>query len=263
MLKSNMIKKILPMIITISLLLSMSTTSFANSETNLQTNQQEFIEEIKSKSGTSIQITPNSTMQNMEYTYVDNGKTYKVLEKANEDLTYVESKVYIKDSIGDYTLEYSTITEVGKDTVAVTKHENGIETRNNINLNQIKEISKEYENTQNIKSSQVPPISSWELHHKLNYSYRIYTYTLVAVTAVISGVAAAAGGAYISGLASVVSYIIDDHIPRVWYTQYSHCKWRKWPTLWEIVAERTVTYHYANSTRTDYIGLTSSEHWVK
>ncbi len=66
---SNAIKKALSVIITISLLLSLSTVSYAKSEIELKDSQQEFLAEITSSS--DIQITPNSTMQNMEYTYID------------------------------------------------------------------------------------------------------------------------------------------------------------------------------------------------
>lgn len=254
-----LIKKTLSIIIAISLLLSMSTTSFASPGIDLQTSEQEFIDEIKDSS--NIEIEPNSTMQNMEYTYIDNGKTYKVIETANADLTYVYSEIYAKNSTGDYTLEYSTITEVNESSICVTKRKNGETTQNTIDLKQIEGSAAKYNSTQDIKSYSIPPISDWEHHSTLNYSYRIYTYTLVAVTAVVTGVAAAAGGAFISGLASVVSYIIDDHIPKVWYTQYIYRKWRKWPNPpWEVVAEWSATFHYSDSERTDYIGYTSSEY---
>lgn len=269
MLVSNIVKKIMSVIITISILL-ISTMSFAKSEIDLgtiQINQQEFITEIENVS--NVQIKPGSTMQNMEYIYTDNGRVYKVVERANIDLTYVYSQVYIKNSANDYVLEYSTITEVCEDNIRVIKQQNGKTTENIIDLKQLKENSMKNKDIQGIKnygvdSTNVPPISGWEYHDTIKYSYRIYTYTLVAVTAIVSGVAAAAGNAYIAGLANVVSYIIDDHIPRVWYTQYWYRKWRKWPDLvWELVAERCVTYHYSDSQRSNFIGRTESEHWSK
>lgn len=256
----NIPKKILSITIIISLFLSMSTSVLAKSEIDLQINQQEFLAEIQNLS--DIQIKPNSTLQDMEYTYVDNGKTYKVIEKANAELTYVNSQVYTKNATGEYTLEYTTETEVGEDGILVTKHENGKTTQNSIDLKPIKASSIEYKNTEGIKSNSEPPISPWELHDTVTYSYRIYTYTLTAVVAVVAGVAAVTGNAVVAGLAYIVDKIIDDRIPRVWYTQLWYCKWKKWPVLWEIVAERNITHHFSDSNRNNLIGTTDSEHWL-
>ena len=135
--------------------------------------------------------------------------------------------------------------------------------QNSIDLKPIKVRSTEYECAQGIKTYADPPISGWMLHHTVKYSYRIYTYTVVAVTAVVTAVASVGGNAYIGGLAQMVGFIIVDHIPRVWYTSVWYNKWRQWPKPpWEIVAELNVNSHYANSSRTDYIGLTRSERWI-
>lgn len=258
---SNLFKKMISIITILSLLLPM-TPVLAKSESDVQAvlrNQQELIAEIQSIS--NIQIEPNSTLQNMEYTYIDKaGKAVKVIEEANDDLSYVKSQVYTKNETGEYILEYTTITEVGEDSILVTKYENGKTTQNSIDLKPIKASSKQH--TQDIGINSEPPISGWELHDTVKYSYRIYTYTVVAVIAVVTGVASAANNAVIAGLAYVVDKIIDDLIPQVWYTQYWHRKWRKWPTLWELVAERNTTYHYSNSSRTNLIGQTTSEHWL-
>jgi hypothetical protein len=93
----------------------------------------------------------------------------------------------------------------------------------------------------------------------------MYTYTVQAVTAVVTMVAAATNNAPISGLAPLVAFIIADQTPRVWYTQHWYMKWRKWPALWEPVAERAFTHHYSDSRRTNdyFIGSTTSEHWFE
>lgn len=120
----------------------------------------------------------------------------------------------------------------------------------------------EYKNNQDIIINNEPPISGWELHHVTESSYRIITYTVVAVTAVVTRVAQAAEGATIIMLAAIVNHIIQDHIERIWYRTNWYCKWRKWPVLWEIVAERNWTRHFSDSNRTKLEGVTESEYWL-
>lgn len=87
----------------------------------------------------------------------------------------------------------------------------------------------------------------------------------MAVTAVVEGVLKTLGaGVVVQGLTGIVSYIINDRIPKVWYAEFVYRKWRKWPDtfLREIIAERCSTYHFSDSARTNYIGKTESEHWL-
>lgn len=81
-----------------------------------------------------IEVKPNSSLQSMEYTYNENGNTYKVVEKANKDLISVKSDIYLQDISGQYVLESSTTTDVNKDDIIVTKKEHGKTTRDTIKI---------------------------------------------------------------------------------------------------------------------------------
>lgn len=165
--KFSIPKKIIAVITILSLILpifSISNPVLAiekNARQVLLENQEAYIAELRKIS--NFNIKPDSTLQNMEYTYVDiNGRELKVIEKANDDLSYIESQVFIKNEKGEYVPEYTAITEIGKDKILVTKYENKKITQNIIDLPTTKPV--EYKKNQGAAINSEPPISDWELH---------------------------------------------------------------------------------------------------
>lgn len=215
------------------------------------------------ESGTDINVISedSDSYQNFVYTYMEDGVEYKVVENANDNLTYVKSDIFVKDGNGDYELESSTITDVQADKIVITKTEDGQVIENVVDLLKMNEEGiKEYNDFARAD------VSGWTLHYTQYYSYRIYTYTLVSITAVVTGVAGFFTGVtpVVTGaIATIASYILDDHIERVWYEVDVHYKYIPMANDYRYkVAERASEYHFADENRTIYLGVTRSEYWL-
>lgn len=233
---------------------------------------QEFKELVEANTGITIVSDILNSLEHIEYFYSKDGQNYKVVENSNNTLTYVESDIFVQNSLGEYILETSTITEVQDNEIVITKTKNGETTKEiiKLELNSTSNVQKDTilstspaEVSASLSSTAV---SNWTYHYTDNYSYRIYTYTLVSVTAVVLGIASFFTGTapVVTGaIATIASYIVDDHIPRVWYTVDVFYKYIPMANDYRYkVAELANQYHYADSNRTDYLGSTRSEYWL-
>lgn len=234
------------------------------------------IAELKSiiRDKTDIKIiaeTPNS-LEHLEYTYSQDEKNYKVIENSNKNLTYVKSDIFIQDSFGEYMLDSSTITDIRDDKIIITKTEDGQSTKNVIDLESVSRSSKPQNDSSSKKPSFVntllsnlssEDVSAWTYHFTSEYSYRIYTYTLVAVTAVVTGIATYFSAGIVAGVAPIVSYIIDDHIERIWYKVDVYYKYILMQADYRYkVAEMAYEFHYDDSDHSKYLGMITNEYWL-
>lgn len=96
----------------------------------------------------------------------------------------------------------------------------------------------------------------WHYLFTNNGSTKIIKYT---VGAIITTLAAAAGGAGAAGLAYIANEIIQDNIPNVWWTRDTYAynqrcpDWPSYPDWIPAGKYRYRTKYYSNSSRTKYI----------
>ncbi|MBV4429682.1 hypothetical protein [Clostridium tyrobutyricum] len=248
-----------------------STTAFAATKDNTKVLSTSELNNSKSvvKTGKSNFKVLDSNLSNIEYTYDKDGKSYKVLEKINSQLTDGQSEIYVKNQNGEYELNSKIITTVRdkKVTFTTTDVKGKIVNTDSVDLNELANQGKidlnnaESTGSKNINTSSAVRVSiaktasssltDWK-HSKQNFGSNIIArYTIVGVTAVLCGVIGTLGGAVtagvVSGLSAVVGMIVSEEIPRVYYGQDVYYKYIKGTYLPR--AERTWTTFYSDSAR--------------
>lgn len=266
------LKRFICFVLSATLLISNSAIVFASitndelPEANTQkkfsvTEFNEFME-----STLNVEILSNS-FENYVYTYSEGDKNYKVIEHANEDLTYVKSEIYVENSFGVFVLESSAVTEAIDNKIITEKKYDSKITKDVIDLDSMVNpvLSADDTSAKNILRGPIDDYSDWTYWATQQYSYRITTYTLVSVTAIVAYVANYFGapGAAVAGIAGVVAYIIDDQTERVWYTVEIYYKYLLMDGGYRYkVAEKAKEWHYSDENRSQFIGVTTSENWL-
>lgn len=219
----------------------------------------------------------------IEYVYTEDGKNYKVVERMNPQLTYVESEIYIQNVDESYSLESFVVTDVQSNgDIIVSKKENGKLSTDTIKLEEITLIRPELKNDDFILnnddftlndddsilketlSTKGIVTTGWVYHSSTKSSYRISTYTVATVNAIIIGICAVAPASVtigvIAGGASLVSYIISDRIPQIYYLKDWYYMWKylsENPSYKTVVGEKVITGHYRYSNYTGLVNHTT------
>lgn len=265
---SMRIKKSITIILALSLTLSTSSVEvFAANENTSISEDSQSAENILSLPKSNIKFIKGSynDLSHVEYTYTSNQENFKVIEDSNTDLSNVQSTIYKQDSSGEYTKfaeqnvsvkESITVkTKIGdKETIETIARPQVIED------NPITSVTKDsYSvNELSINSSNLP-ISDWQYYGTFKYSTTIVKYTIVAVAAIISGIVATATTlgtgtqAAISSTTAVVSYIVNDQVPKIYYTNKVYYKTVVPPNPNQLrmkVAEKTTHTFYSDEART-------------
>lgn len=217
-------------------------------------------------------------LDNTVYTYDENGEHYKVVEKGNKDLNYVDSKIYKKDVNGEYQLDYTTVTEIVDGIAKFETTKNGqtsIETMDlKLSYNEQKSSNKARSFLNNVElngGGLITPYSDapggggtdlgpWEYNGTFYNSTRIVRYTVIAVTAVLAAVMAPAlgGSIYASGASAAVGAIagdiVSEYISIVYYKRVVYYRHLTLSSGMKVPrAERTTTTVYRDSSRTSVI----------
>lgn len=235
----------------------------------------------------------SSDLDNLVYTYMENGKEFKVVESLNENLTEVNSEVFVKNEKGNYELQseieatvnngemtIATTTE-NKDSVEVLELSSVVNSTPSINLKN--ELSQKINPlgtiAENVSNDKIQPfgiieengLTEWRYAGVLTGSNYVLKLTLGAIVAVLASVAipamAVAAGVSISATAKVaISYvansIFSNSFATVYYRQTTYYKYLIGTNPLLPRAEKTYTTVYSNSARTQQISDTViAEYW--
>jgi hypothetical protein len=167
----------------------------------------------------------STDFDNVEYTYEEDGSSYKVLESMNESLDHIHTRIYIKVG-SEYELleEYdTTVQKENEDTIKVIKNEAGQVTEEIINIGGF---------TTNTDSDMVAEADStlpgvarvgWEFVNVHNGSTHFNNHTLSVVVAILINIVSAGLGlgAVASGLVGTVAgAIVSNSTPTVYYRRW-------------------------------------------
>lgn len=233
----------------------------------------------------------SSDLDNIVYTYTENGKHFKVFESLNENLTEVSSEVFVQNEEGIYELQSEIETTVSDGEMTIETNTNDrknievVELSTAVNYTPVidkkNELNKPIDPLRTINgidsNDQIKPfaiieendLTAWRYSGVFKYSNNIYKYTLGAIVAVIAGVSipamAAAAGVTIGAAAkTTISYIANNLFSSNWttvyYTQTVYYKFLIGTNLPR--AEKTYTTVFKDSARTQKIGNTViDEYW--
>ena len=217
----------------------------------------------------------NSDPNNTIYTYTENGKEYRVVESSNEDLTKVDSNIYVKNKKWKYELESKINSTIENNEVIVKTQSKGI-SKEKIEVFELDSLG-EYipdeilNDVPNETTSEITPfriiedngLTSWYYAGTFKYSNIIAKATLSLVVAIITNVAlpglASAAGVALSATAktaisNIAGQIVSYGVSVIYYSQVVHYKYLIGTDLPR--AERTATSVYRDSSRTQKIGNT-------
>ncbi|MBA4701686.1 MAG: hypothetical protein H2212_19915 [Ruminococcus sp.] len=167
----------------------------------------------------------STDFDNVEYTYEEDGSSYKVLESMNESLDHIHTRIYIKVG-SEYELleEYdTTVQKENEDTIKVIKNEAGQVTEEIINIGGF---------TTNTDSDMVAEADStlpgvaragWEFVTFYTGSTYIENFTYSVVVAILVGIVSGGLGLGVVSSAivgSVAGVIVNERVPSVYFRRW-------------------------------------------
>lgn len=261
------IKKSITMLLALSLSLSTSTEIFAANSNTSVSNETQSVEDTLSLPKKDITFIKGgyNDLSHVEYTYTSNEEQFKVIEDSNNDLTHVQSTIYKKNDLGAFD-KFAEQTVDVKESIVVTTKIGDKETVETIARPQAVEdnsvasvIKDSYSVSELSMNSSNLPISDWQYYGTFKYSTDIVKYTIVAVSVIIAGIVSTATTlgagtqATISGINTLVTYIVNDQVPKIYYTNKVYYKTVVPPNPNQLrmkVAEKTTHTFYSDETRT-------------
>ncbi|KEF36869.1 hypothetical protein M670_03951 [Schinkia azotoformans MEV2011] len=194
-----------------------------------------------------------STDMYLEYSYDENGKSFKIIEEFDADFKGVSSEIYIKNSEGNYELfseQKSTIED--NNLVIETKKDNKINTEKfefqtpQINSEELIKIdSKDAQ----LLSGEVTinAVTDWIYYDTSKYSDAVKKFTIGAISILIASRIPWATAADLTRISTLAYNIFA---PNLYYTILWYYKWDGNVP----VAEMKIAYVYSDSQRTNQLG---------
>lgn len=160
-----------------------------------------------------INIEPNNT----EYTYEENGKQYKVIEKSNKEFNNINTEIFVKNQNNEYISikKYNTTIYIDKNNnIKITKNENGKQKTNIMKIEETPIIKPRA-----IIGPEAGP-GTWEVVRRYNGNeyFTNFTYSVI-VGILISIVSGGLGlGHVASSIVGVIAgNIVNKRIPSVYF----------------------------------------------
>lgn len=272
-------KSIIASLVVMATITSSVNTAFAkdiqSSNTFINTNSK--VTQITNDKKSNLKVLNNS-LSNTQYTYNQGGKSFKVIEHANDNCTIIDSTVYIKQDNDEYTLYSKIQTTIENGTITQKTTKDSVTTLESDKIDSLVKSNVNSNNSSLLFSQSnivAPPpeggstLTPWQYSGHFTGSNRIFKYTLTSVATVlgivIAGPIGGQGGAILGGIVSnIASSIINDQIDTVYYAQDVWYRYTTLPSGMKLPrAERTYTKFYSDRNRTQQIGSpVSYDHYV-
>lgn len=261
------IKRILSFVLICTIISTTFSTKVLAIDSQKQTdiNLSSYSEQYKKE---NFELIEDNIYNKVIYTYEENGKKYKVEERASQDLSEVNSQLYVMNALGEYVLEKNIKTKFivekqnenlkSSTVIKAELSENGecIDIQYiplmNDNLNEF-----EYQdNTIDVKEV---PTYKWVYDGFYQGNTKIVRYTVTGVVALLGTIAGVAvGGGFATqvaiNVATAIAYqVVSDNIPLLWWSS-NIWRYRMYNGIfWVDVGNKELTYFYSDSNRTQLI----------
>lgn len=214
--------------------------------------------ELDAPEKTDFEFINTDDFSNVEYIYKENGKKYKVIEHANENLTVVETFIYEVCNDNEMVLSDKIVTHVSaednKIIVLTTKANKEIAKEVILIANEQKSIS-ETNSVSRAKTGWVHVYNSSGSTKFANYSLTVVIAVLAAAVGYLSK--GLAGAIAAEGISSVAKIIIDEQIPVGYMRQTMHYYYPD--TSGVPTKYRAITNFFRKSNYSGFIGLSREE----
>ncbi|MEK4366295.1 hypothetical protein MKX68_27980 [Paenibacillus sp. FSL M8-0212] len=264
---------------------SISSQSVSQDNVDFSNLDSQSIEEVMELPKDNISfIKGNYGDQNIEYTYTSAGREWKAVENSSSDYKELHSEIYLKNDNGDYelftTMDVKNISatkidltftpENGKasynETIDMTFQPAGVEILDNQPQERMS-ITAAADNPSGL------PISDWNHYGNFFYNTKVTKYTISFVTNIVVGLVSYStlgiGGVVVTtAVTNLVSEIVKDNIPDLWYTDKVYYKTvvPPEPGMFRMkVAEKTIHTFYSDSARTKHVkgSPITTEVWLR
>ncbi|MGG2106130.1 hypothetical protein [Lysinibacillus pakistanensis] len=191
---------------------------------------------------TNFQDTRSSDYRKLEYTYEQNGESFKVLEEFDEDFKGVSSKIFKKNNLGNFELQSEQrTTTISVDEVAITTT---IEDKTSTEIIKVNSDTIQDESNINLDSKITPfaATTDWIYQMTTKTSDKIKGFTVGAITIVISATIPFASVSIVSQIANLAYQM---SLENLYYSTESYYKYEGVIP----VSEKKVAYVYEDSAR--------------
>lgn len=218
-------KKIVSLIVAVSMVLTVPINAFAATDENIPNSSESYRSDrslidlwLEGKSSFElVRVTEDN--RNFVSRFSVDDVTYQIEETLNDDYSKVSSKFYkLVENEKTYLGEQKTFINRNEENIKITIEENGeivdVQNFNNqIYIPQDENLAET--NEESLRTARATEYR-WFSQGKYNGSNKIYKYTVAAIVGALSG---AAGGAAAGGLAAVASMIISEEWDTVYWTR--------------------------------------------
>jgi len=192
----------------------------------------------------------------LEYTYDQNGKSYKVVEKFTEDFSSGTSNIYEKNSGNNYDLISVINTTSNEKNISLKT----LDVKTNNTKTEVVDISndttdKNSKLRNNLQSSS-SDLTDWQAGGIFYYNFKVVNWTVGAISALIFKNLSKLGGPLAGSTGTLLAYIsgiiIAENIPKVYEKVREYYKFINGTSLPR--AESSYTIVYTDSSCTKQIG---------
>lgn len=184
-------------------------------------------------------------LNELEYSYEEDGVSYKVVEKFDENYEGVSSKIYVKDKSNNYILQEKQRTDLVGDSLVVETNEGGVVTTESLKIDDI--LSEEGSDLGVSLQNNELNATGWKYQMTTKSSNFIAKLLVGSIAIVIVNFAK---GKMTKVVTSIAALAFQMSISTIYFT-------KDWYYKYEgiiPVSEKMVTHVYANSARTLKMG---------
>lgn len=196
------------------------------------------------------------------YTYDENGKHYKVIDKSKENFTNVSSEIYVLNENGQYKLIETQSVEVEEDKlvnfVRIPKNGQAIVRNIPIESNAHTELILS-DNNSFLSKSKIPALGAWKstsISGNKNIANMAVSAIIAVIVAVVSEkVNSTVSKALVNGIGDVANNLYSAKAKTGYYTGTYYWRTLK-NNILVIMAEKNNLKWYSNKKKTKYKGTT-------
>lgn len=217
-------------------------------------------ETLNNKENFKIEKLSND-LQDIEYSYVENGETYLMKEIMSKDLKSAKNTLYKRDNNGNYIEVSSSTLKLGNETIIIETNTNGVISTKRLPLNVKVEETDLGTSQINPRMDEIGAGSggvSWRYDNTLTYSSDVRYCTVSAIIIIISAIAPAVTGGLLGPTASTIVGGIANMVYQKGYSTIYYKKENYSGRNWEgiITCTKSATTVYSDAARTKKIGNT-------
>jgi hypothetical protein len=273
---NNLLKRITSVLLMMSIMLTSTISSFAQTETdnivrkNIRYEVGSVEGLLESSNSNSVNRQATDRLKKLVYTYDENGMNYKVYGEANNDLTYANSKVYNIKAGKEILVRTETVV-VKNNVVTTTINENGKTTVDKLDLNEDKiEESTNRLIQLNGTWSGYPVSNTFVEWGTFKKTKAITGTTSMSVSAVINAIVKFSNidkraKIAVTATSVIVNYIVQMNAKKTYYNEVVSFRWTEIPNaaVQQKAVERTNRTFYTDSNRATIVQIVTTTSYAQ